>query len=173
MPHRYKNSTLFAIPAGPSTPHLQDVYFCHRPRKRSHFGTHTCQAIKSLRSAISVCTSPCLVLCGGISGKSFEAPCNMLQGIDHDSIRLQQFHATCNTQHFQHTRCNSVACSKLHVTSCLVYGGLKMKYARKKNIIFKMNKEVGMLPQTRANTSGVGISNIMRKSIYAFLHNTH
>ena len=29
-----------------------------------------------------------------------------------------------------------------------------------------MNKEVGMLLQKRANTSGVGISNIMRKSIY-------
>ena len=39
----------------------------------------------------------------------------MLQGIDHDFIRLQHLHATCNTQRFQHTRCNSVACSKLHV----------------------------------------------------------
>ena len=38
-------------------------------------------------------------------------------------------------------------------------------YNEPKNI-FKMSKEVGMLLQKIANTSGVGKSNIMRKSIY-------
>ena len=76
------------------------------------------------------------MLCGGISGKSSEAPCNMLQGIDHDSIRVKQFHATCNTQHFQHTGCNSVACSKLHVTSCIVYSRLKTLAFKKRSAVY-------------------------------------
>ena len=39
----------------------------------------------------------------------------MLRGIDHDSIHLQQFHATRNAQLFQYTRCNS----KNQVASCM------------------------------------------------------
>ena len=129
MPHWCKSSMLFAVPAGPSTPLLQDVYFCCRPRKCSHFDTLTSKSA-CVHSILSPCSATCVqittstsVLCGGISGKSFEAPCIMLQGIDHDSICLQLFHAACNTQLFQHTRCNSVACNKLHVTSCIVHGG--------------------------------------------------
>ena len=38
-------------------------------------------------------------------------------------------------------------------------------YMTKRKNISKINKEVGMLLQKRPNTSGVGISNIMRKSI--------
>ena len=39
-----------------------------------------------------------LVLCGGIFDKSFEVSRNMLRGIDHDFICLQQFNATRNAQ---------------------------------------------------------------------------
>ena len=73
------------------------------------------------------------MLCVSISGKSFEAQRNMLRGIDHDSIHLQQFHATCDAQLFQYTRCDSVACYiqvvcyKLHH----VWGALGLKYVMK------------------------------------------
>ena len=48
----------------------------------------------------------------------------------------------------------------------------RMWYTKERKTIFKMNKEVGMLLQKRANTCGVGIR-IMRKSIYLLTTSQH
>ena len=47
-----------------------------------------------------------------------------------------------------------------------IASGNKLLLLIKNENHLKTNKEVGMLLQKRANTSGVGISNIMRISVY-------
>ena len=53
-----------------------------------------------------------------------------------------------------------------HVTVSTKLQSTVLTLNKNEKNIFKTIKEVGMLLQKIANTSGVGISNIMRKSIY-------